>query len=65
MIENTLDQKEFERRTVDKPHLRQVTKKEYDQHLAELECSVCGKKGGACSCEWDREQQQFVKKKSP
>jgi hypothetical protein len=62
MIENTQDQKEFERRTIDKPHLRQVTRKEYDQHLSELECAVYGKAGGSCGCMWDGKEGRFVKR---
>ncbi len=50
MVEKTQDQKvfdRFDRRVLDKSHLTEAAKKEYDQHLSELECAVCGEAGGA------------------
>ena len=65
MNEETHDQKPLDKRVFDKSHLTEAAKKEYDRHLSELECAVCGKAGGACGCKWDGEQVRFVKKKSP
>ena len=43
-------------------YFRQAAKKEYDRHLSELECAVCGKAGGSCGCKWDGKEERFVKK---
>ena len=65
MTKKTHDKKLFDRRVLDNLHLTEAMKKEYDRHLSELECTVCGKKGGVCSCKWDGKEERFVKRKSP
>jgi hypothetical protein len=62
MTEETHDQKPLDRRVFDKSYLTGAAKKEYDRHLSELECAVCGKAGGSCGCKWDGKEERFVKK---
>ena len=62
MTEKTDDQKPLDRRVFDKSYPTAAAKKEYDRHLSELECVVCGKTGGSCGCEWDGKEERFVKK---